>query len=210
MKELLIARAKLAKVDTGDDRWIVEGYAMTAGPKADGMDITLDAMRGVGSLEGLPVYLLGDHEGGDGDPDRLVGRVLSSFVDDIGTFVRVLISRAEENTWTKITEGILRDFSVLAKVAGQRLADGTLKVTQMAMRHLAIVVDPLDPAAQFSVARSGEGEVTEGAAADAAGEASGQGGGSGAGCGVGEAVVLAGMAAVTGAALMAAAAVMEE
>lgn len=213
-----VARAALTKVETKDGRWIIEGYAMTAGKKSDGLDIPIEAMRAMGSLEGLPVYILtgeldedGErHQMTDGDARNLVGRVLSSVVDDTGTFVRVLISRSEEDVWTKITEGILKDFSIFAKVAGKRMADGTLQAVRVLARHLAIVVNPVDEGAQFAVAtRADAGD--EDVAADAAEVATDQGGGRDAGVGVGErGVLLAGMAAVTGAALMAAAAVMED
>lgn len=180
---------------------------MTAGVKGDGMNVPIATMRALGSLEGLPVYALGDHAEEDGDPQRLVGRVLSSYVDDVGVVVRVMISKSEPNIWTKITEGILRDFSIFAFAKAKQLADGTKEAVSLTMRHLAIVVDPLDPGAQFAVSRADEvARTPEPVQVDTAH----QGGGGGSVGGVGEACVLAGMAAVTGAAMLMAAVTMGE
>lgn len=205
---VLVSRAALAQVKSDDGRWIIEGYAMTAGLKSDGIVAPIDVMRQMPSLEGLPVYALREHEEEDGDPEKLVGRVVSSFVDDTGVFVRVHISRAAEDVWTKINEGMLDSFSIYAKGRARLLPDGTQELTSLLARHLAIVVNPVDKGAQFEIARSEADTPADPAAVVE--DTAHHGGGGGSVGGVGEACVLAGMAAVTGAAMLMAAAVMGE
>lgn len=48
------------------------------------------------------------------DTDRPVGKVLSAFVDTIGLYIKVMVSKAKDvqDLWTKVKEGVIKNFSI--------------------------------------------------------------------------------------------------
>jgi hypothetical protein len=140
--------------DNEDGEWIIEGYAATAGMKADGIDVPIEVLRAaLPRFMEYPILVAGDHDS-DGDPRRTVGRVLSAVVDEVGMFVRAMISKAEPDIWTKINEKILRAFSIGAAVRGRPGPGGGLIAEQMVIRNIVIAPVPVDRSAEFAVARS--------------------------------------------------------
>ena len=102
--ELDITKSK-TNVKSGDR--VVCGYASTFDVDSDNMQITRTALEK--AKNDLLKYstVLYNHL-----RDYPIGKVVEVFVDDIGLFVKVVISKTEDDKWIKITEGIINKFSI--------------------------------------------------------------------------------------------------
>lgn len=97
-------------VKTGDR--IVCGYASTFDVDTDNMQITRTALEK--AKNDLLQYstVLFNH-----DTSRPIGKTIETFVDDIGLFVKIVLSKTEDEIWKKIKEGIINKFSIRGRVA---------------------------------------------------------------------------------------------
>lgn len=86
---------------------VVVGYAMTSDLDSDLSIISREAMDA--AQNDLLQYstVLFNH-----NPDRPIGKVISTNVDDIGLLVKVVLSQDEEDIWNKVTEEIINKFSI--------------------------------------------------------------------------------------------------
>jgi len=119
--ELDITKSK-ANVKSGDR--VVCGYASTFDVDSDNMQITRTALEK--AKNDLLKYstVLYNHE-----RDYPIGKVVEVFVDDIGLFIKVVISKTEDDKWTKITEGIINKFSINGRtpdLASEEVSDGEI------------------------------------------------------------------------------------
>ena len=98
-------------VDNEEGFRIMEGYASTSDLDFQGDVITDEALELAQHdlLENSTV--LYNH-----NLDREIGKVLESRFTEEGLFVKVQISKTEDEIWSKIQEGILNKFSIRAKV----------------------------------------------------------------------------------------------
>jgi len=92
-------------------KWIIEGYATTIDLGTDNAIITEDALRLAEKdlLERSTV--LYNH-----NQDNPIGKVLRSEVKDKGLWIKVMISRTQQDIWNKIQEGVLNKFSIRGKI----------------------------------------------------------------------------------------------
>lgn len=95
----------LTKIKSGDR--IIVGYASTFDVDTDNAQITREALEG--AKKDLLTYstVLFNH-----DPDRPIGKVIDTEVDDIGLLIKVILSKEENEIWNKVQEGILNKFSI--------------------------------------------------------------------------------------------------
>ena len=107
--ELEIVKAS-STVNSGDR--IVCGYASTYDVDSDDMQITRTALEK--AKDDLLKYstVLFNH-----DSNRPIGKVVETSTDDIGLFVKIVLSKTEDDVWNKITEGIINKFSIKGRAS---------------------------------------------------------------------------------------------
>jgi len=115
--EIDIVKA-LSSTKTGDR--VVCGYASTFDPDTDNMQITRTALEE--AKDDLLKYstVLFNH-----DTDRPIGKVVETSVDDIGLFIKVVLSKAEDDIWDKVKEGVISKFSIKGRVTGPMTEQGS-------------------------------------------------------------------------------------
>lgn len=165
-----------------DDEWIVHGMVATEGLKADGLNLTYDALRG--ALPGFNQYPVGFASHSISARDAIMRIVSAEPREEVvngttvrGIYARGLVSRAEPGIWTKIRERILTAWSVgFAVDEWRERPDGFLDVTRLDLYDMSIVPIPLDKLAWASPARAAKAAsasvvvAEEGVAAVAAAE----------------------------------------
>jgi hypothetical protein len=122
--ELDIVKA-LSTVKSGDR--VVCGYASTFDVDTDDMQITRTALEK--AKNDLLKYstVLFNH-----DMNRPIGKVVETSVDDIGLFVKIVLSKTEEEIWKKLKEGIISKFSIKGRVTSPEVAQpGSSQLTQV-------------------------------------------------------------------------------
>ncbi len=136
-----------ASAKTGD--WIVEGYAAT--PDLDSQADTIEPV----ALEGAAADLLKNttvlynH-----DASRPIGRILKAEARPAGLWVQVLISKAEEDLWKKIVEGVLNKFSIAGdileaeRVFVEKLGRYGRRIMKLALNEASIVSVPANSKAE--------------------------------------------------------------
>ena len=89
-----------------EGKWFVEGYCTTYDIDLASDQVTPEAANeAVKQLIGRT--LLHNH-----NPDEEIGTVVAARVDEIGIWVKCLVSKTVPKIWTKITEGVLNKFSI--------------------------------------------------------------------------------------------------
>ena len=102
--------------DTEEEKRIIEAFVATTDRDTDGDVIDDSALKDAADIL-VKQYstLLYNHDSG-----RAIGRVLESDVKAVGTnkglWIKALISKTEDDIWTKIQEGVLSKFSFWASV----------------------------------------------------------------------------------------------
>jgi len=94
-----------------EEKWYVEGYAVTTDPDYAGDQISKEAIKAAAKDFTKNSTVLRNH-----NLDEEIGTVVKTKVDEKGLFVKVLISKTVPNIWTKITEKVLNKFSVRMKI----------------------------------------------------------------------------------------------
>lgn len=111
-------------VKKGDQ--IVFGYASTYDIDTDDVQITRKALES--AKDDLLKYstVLFNH-----DPDRPIGKVIETEVDDIGLLVKIVLSKEEEDIWKKVQEGIINKFSIQGRSSGLKSIEGNGQISQI-------------------------------------------------------------------------------
>jgi len=149
----ILFRAKAVKNDDPEAPWMVEGYAATSGLKSDGLDIPPEVLAEAVREDGAEWPIVTDHND-DANPRKVVGKTVAKTADNLGIYVRGLISRAEGDLWIKLQEGLTNFFSIRANTRTKPGPNGTAIATGLQVRHLMITPFPVDPLASFQVARA--------------------------------------------------------
>lgn len=143
--EIDILKAKKS-VEAGD--WVVIGYAMTSDLDADHALITQEAIKG--AKDDLLKYstVLFNH-----DADRPIGRVVDADVDDVGLLVKVVLSKQEEDIWTKVKEEVINKFSIKGRAIEPKWVvdsegEPVLKITTLELFEISLVSVPANSEAK--------------------------------------------------------------
>ena len=116
---------KTQKTTKSGDK-IVYGYASTYDVDSDDVQITHDALEG--AKDDLIEYntVLFNH-----NPDRPIGLIIETDVDDVGLLVKVKISNDESEIWKKIEEGIINKFSINGRIVEMTQVEGLNEIFQI-------------------------------------------------------------------------------
>ncbi len=97
------------------------------------------------------------------DPMKAIGKAVSVVADDKARTITVTsrISRGAEDSWKKVTEGVLQAYSI----GGQRLRstmlpDGTRRIDEMRLSELSLVDNPANPDCSIHLVKSHLGTPT--------------------------------------------------
>lgn len=105
---------------------IITGYASTFDVDTDDVQITRKALEN--ARDDLLKYttVLFNH-----DPDRPIGKVIETEVDDIGLLVKIVLSKEETEIWKKVQEGIINKFSIQGRSSGLKPVEGNGQISQI-------------------------------------------------------------------------------
>lgn len=138
--------------DGDEGEWYIEGHASIREFSGDGVLIEPTALA-----EAIPEYMdnpliTASH---DMTVDRIIGRAVNVAMDEVGLFVKALISKSERSLWTKIQEQIVRHFSIHALIRDAEWDEelGVARAHKIKLVEVAIVGQPADPGASFAIAR---------------------------------------------------------
>lgn len=131
-----------------DDR-MVWGYACTTERAADGLTVTLDAMRAALGPFMKFANIRAMHQ------PIAAGTVKEAKVDDVGIYAGAKI--VDDNEWKKVEQGVYRGYSIGAKILSRDPDDSSV-VTGLNIIEISLVDRPADPGAVFDVWRAEQEE----------------------------------------------------
>ncbi len=137
---------KASSTTKSGDR-VVCGYASTFDVDSDEMQITRTALEK--AKDDLLKYstVLFNH-----DTNRPIGKVVETSVDDVGLFIKIILSKSEDEIWKKLKEGIISKFSIKGRVTSPELPkDGSsqlMQVNDIELFEVSLVSVPANVEAQ--------------------------------------------------------------
>lgn len=143
--ELDIVKAS-STVKSGDR--VICGYASTFDVDTDEVQITRTALEK--AKDNLLKYstVLFNH-----DTDRPIGKIVETSVDDIGLFIKMILSKTEDEIWSKVKEGIISKFSIKGRAANPVRTEGSgsshlTQINEIELFEVSLVTVPGNVEAQ--------------------------------------------------------------
>lgn len=122
--------------------WVILGYATTYDLKEDGLQITKEALTS--AKDDLLKYstVLFNH-----NPDRPIGKIVETDVDDVGLIIKMVLSKEEEEIWNKVQDGTITKFSIQGRIVESKPIgkdSSKLQVTKINLFEAGLVSTPGD------------------------------------------------------------------